>query len=182
VFHPRILGLAFLFSICLFFFIGAHEVPDQFANQEEAHSFTYWLAQVGRFHYLMLHFPIALIVMTVAAECLWFWFSNPLFDHAARFMIAAAAIFAVPTALLGFALSYGEQYEGVSLDLFLWHRYFGLLTTGLAIIAAILRERFARQKFSSLMPYYICLFFLFLSVSLTGAFGGSLAFGIGFRT
>lgn len=139
---------------------------------------AHWLNQIGRFHLLMLHFPIALIVMTVVAEWLWIWYRNPIFDHAARFMILAAAIVAPPTALLGLALGYGQSYDGLSLDLYVWHRYFGLLTAGLAIITAILKERYVREYGPSLTNYYICLFLLFISVSLTGAFGGGLAFGL----
>lgn len=137
-----------------------------------------WLASIGRFHLLFLHFPIAMTVMTVVAEVLWIGFRNPLFTQAARFMILSAAIFAPPTALLGWALGSGQHYEGIQLDLFAWHRFFGGLTAFLAIAAAVLRERCVQQKGSSTSGYYLCLFFLFLSVSLTGAFGGSLAFGL----
>ena len=136
-----------------------------------------WLPAIGRFHLLFLHFPIALTVMTVLAELLWIWFANPLFTHAARFMILAAAVFALPTALLGWALGSGQHFEGVELDLFVWHRYFGFMTAGLAIFAAILRERCVHEKAASAIGYYLCLLLLFISVSLTGAFGGSLAFG-----
>lgn len=124
-----------------------------------ADSFTGWMATIGRFHLIFLHFPIALIVMTVVAECLSIWFDNPLFPQAARFMIVAAAIFAPITALLGLAYGYGQHYEGFSLDLFVWHRYFGLLTAALAIFAAILRERYIRRHSTSLVTYYITLFF-----------------------
>lgn len=141
-------------------------------------SFLGWLAAIGRLHLLFLHFPIALIIMTVVAEWLWIWFANPVFNHAARFMIVAAAAFAIPTALLGLAFGYSQNYEGIALDLYAWHRYFGFLTAGLAVIAAILRERHVKEYSTSLASYYICLFFLFLSVSLTGALGGSLTFGL----
>lgn len=140
--------------------------------------FAHWIEKIGKLHLLFLHFPIALIVMTVLAEWLWIWFANPLFSHAARFMILAAAIFSIPTALLGQIFGYGSNYEGLSLDLYVWHRYFGFLTTGLAIITAILRELYLRKYAYSLTSYYTCLVFLFLSVSLTGAFGGSLTFGL----
>lgn len=141
-------------------------------------SFLGWLAAIGRLHLLFLHFPIALIIMTVVAEWLWIWFANPVFNHAARFMIVAAAAFAIPTTLLGLAFGYSQNYEGIALDLYAWHRYFGFLTAGLAVIAAILRERHVKEYSTSLASYYICLFFLFLSVSLTGALGGSLTFGL----
>lgn len=178
--------LLLLLSISLF--LQAHEghehlssfaADSSFGSQMDISlRFISWLHGIGRFHFLFLHFPIALIVMTAVAELLWLWFKNPLFAHAARFMILSAALFALPTAFLGFAFSYGQHYEGLPLDLFLWHRYFGCFTTGLALIAAILRERYVRQQAASLISYYVCLFFLFISVSLTGAFGGSLTFGL----
>lgn len=184
----RFLIIFFFSTLILWISLQAHEghhLPSLFA--EESDFFTQdavsphaasWLGSIGRFHFLFLHFPIALIVMTVVAEWLWIWFANPLFSHAARFMILSAAIFALPTALLGFALSYEQNYTGISLDLYVWHRYFGFLTAGLAILAAILRERYNRELSASLSSYYVCLFLLFLSVSLTGAFGGGLTFGL----
>lgn len=176
----------FLCFMILYLFLEAHEghLPSDMAlNEAGAGVMTTenslgWLAAIGRFHLLFLHFPIALIVMTVVAEWLWIWFGNPLFTQAARFMILAAAIFAPITALLGLAFGYGQHYEGLSLDLYVWHRYFGLITAGLAILTAILRERYIREKSASVTSYYISLFLLFLSVSFTGAFGGSLTFGL----
>jgi uncharacterized membrane protein len=167
----------FLFIMCLCTFLQAHEGHSSLLMESEL-SLAILLAGIGRFHLLFLHFPIALIVMTVAAESLWIWFANPLFRQAARFMIVAAAIFAPITALLGLAFGYGQHYEGISLDLYVWHRYFGLMTAGLAILAAILKERHVREYSSSSISYYVSLFFLFLSLSLTGAFGGSLTFGL----
>lgn len=186
----RLLGSLFFLILSFSIVLQAHEghhssslfaaEQDFLTDQNKVSSLmTGWLAGIGRFHFIFLHFPIALIVMTVVAEWLWIWFASSLFSHAARFMILSAAIFALPTALLGLALGYGQNYEGISLDLYVWHRYFGFLTAGLAILAAILRERYLQKYSTSLVGYYVCLFLLFLSVSLTGAFGGSLAFGFG---
>ena len=163
-----------LFILSMGIYLQAHEGHEALAT----FSFASWLEGVGRFHLLFLHFPIALIVMTVTAEWLGIWFANPLFNQAARFMILAAAIFAPITALLGLAFGYGQNYTGISLDLYVWHRNFGLLTAGLAILTAILKERYIREYTTSLAAYYLCLFLLFLSVSLAGAFGGSLTFGL----
>lgn len=184
----KIFGGICLLILSLCVFIQAHEGHHSFpsfsadvdflAQEEISNHLAGWLGAIGRFHLIFLHFPIALIVMTVVAEWLWIWSANPLFNHAARFMILAAAMFALPTALLGLAFGYGRNYEGISLDLYVWHRYFGLLTAGLAIITAILKERYVRHHSTSLIGYSICLFLLFLSVSLTGAFGGSLVFGL----
>lgn len=185
-----LLGM-FLLFLGTGFFIQGHEghslgvemlsertSADPFSVGKNTSELASWLTSIGRFHLLFLHFPIALTVMTVVAELLWIWFANPLFTQAARFMLFAAAIFAPPTVLLGWALGSGQHYEGVQLDLYVWHRYFGILTAVLAVSAAVLRERYVQQKSASVIGYYVCLFFLFLSVSLTGAFGGSLAFGL----
>jgi uncharacterized membrane protein len=140
-------------------------------------NYGYMIRWIGQFHLVILHFPIALTVMTVVAEILFFWYRKPVFEQAAYFMIISAAVWAVPTALLGLALSYGAAYQGLQLEIFEWHRYFGSLTVFLAALTAYLRyDYFAKQK-KSLALYYISLFFLFISVSLTGVFGGSLAFG-----
>lgn len=179
-----------IFFLCIgCFFMHAHEGHHSFpplaaetdffvGSSKISNSWVSWINGIGRFHLVFLHFPIALIVMTVLAEFLWIWYRNPVFHHAARVMILAAAVFVVPTVCLGFAYSYGNHYEGLSYDLFVWHRYFGCVTAGLAIIAAILKERYVRESDFSPVSYYACLFFLFFSVSLTGAFGGSLTFGL----
>ena len=177
MFHLRNARWVVLFLLCLGVFAESHEVLSINEGAATGNPVS-WLGWIGRFHLLMLHFPIALIITTIVAEWLWIWFENPLFDHAARFIIVAAAIFAPPTALLGLALSYDQSYSGVALDLLTWHRYFGIVTACLVVVAAILRERYVRQYTLSLTSYYVCLVLLFLCINLTGVFGGSLSFGM----
>jgi uncharacterized membrane protein len=178
-----LLLVSFLITSHAFAHEGHHhasEISDisaLFLSDSQGVPWNQWMSWLGSFHFLILHFPIALIVMTVAAELLWFLFKNPVFDHAARFMILAAAIFAVPTALLGLSLGYGNHYEGELLNLYTWHRAFGLATAALAVVTAILREGYTRHVFYSLTGYYIALAVLFVLVSLTGTFGGEMTFG-----
>lgn len=171
--------MALLFVSALSAHEGHHQVIAESSSSlfgfDSFEAFLHW---IGTFHFVILHFPIALTMMTVAAELLFIWYRKPLFDQAAYFMILAVAIWAPPTALLGYALSYNVVYSGINHDLFLWHRYFGSITAVLAILTAYLRFAYVNQKSQSLTTYYISLFFLFLTVSLTGVFGGSLAFGI----
>jgi uncharacterized membrane protein len=135
-----------------------------------------WL---GNFHPIFLHFPIALIIMTVIAELLFFWSGNTLFDQAARFMIIAAAISAIPTALFGFAFGYDANYEGILANIYWWHRFFGVFTTLLTIVTAILRELHSRKQWDTMKAYYLCLAIIFISVNLTGFLGGEMTFGPG---
>lgn len=129
-----------------------------------------WL---GNLHPIILHFPIALIVMTVISELLFYWYGNPLFDNASRFMIIAAAVTAVPTALLGLAYSYNMQYDETLIIYFWLHRFFGIFSALLAIVTAVLREMEKKKA------YYYCLALLFISVNFAGYLGGVLTFGFG---
>jgi len=133
---------------------------------------------LGNFHPIFLHFPIALIVMTVVSELFFFWYENPLFDQASRFMIIAAAISAIPTALFGFAFGYDAHYEGILANFFWWHRFLGVFSTLLTIATAILRELHSRKQWNTMKAYYICLAIIFISVNLTGFLGGRMTFGL----
>lgn len=132
---------------------------------------------IGKLHPLILHFPIALIVMTVISEGLYFVSRKPLYDHASRFMIIAAALTAVPTALSGLAFGYGVQYEGEMANFFWWHRLSGLSTMCLAVLAATLREAYSEKGWPTLNLYYACLGLVFITVSIAAFLGGTMAFG-----
>lgn len=133
-----------------------------------------WL---GNLHLVFLHFPIALIIMTVVAELLFFIYGADLFNQASRFMIVAAAITVIPTVLFGFAYAYGVSYEGESFIFFSLHEFFGLLTGALTLLTAALKEEYVETRRGSKQIYYGCLFFAFITVNLAGIFGGILTFG-----
>lgn len=131
-----------------------------------------WLQWIGSFHFIFLHFPIALIAMTAVSELLFAWYSNPIFDYSSRFMLIAAAILAFPTALLGLTYSYTASYNGLLADFVWWHMWFGFATAILAIFVAFIRERWGISEL-----YYTCLVLLFLLVNITGFLGGGMTFG-----
>jgi uncharacterized membrane protein len=133
-----------------------------------------WIHWIGGFHPVILHFPIALIVMTCIAELFVGRSQYLLFDHACRFMIFAAALWAIPTVLCGLAYAYDQDYSGVYLSFFWWHRLFGFITAFLAIAATYARETYGRHAL-----YGSLLVLSFISVLVTGFLGGSLTFGIG---
>jgi len=58
-----------------------------------SHNLSYaWLRFIGSYHFIFLHFPIALITVTLLAEWLFIYDPKPLFSNAARFMLASAAL------------------------------------------------------------------------------------------
>lgn len=145
--------------------ILAHE------GHSDMHGLLHW---IGNFHLLVLHFPIALAFTAAAAEVAFQRSKNPVFDHAARVMILATALTAIPTVLFGLALGYEAQYEGILADFYWWHRFCGLLTLMVAFITAYWREYVARDHL-----YITFLTLLVVLITLTGYLGGSLTFGPG---
>ncbi len=132
-----------------------------------------WMKWIGSFHFFFIHFPIALITMTAMSELLFFWFQRPIFDYTSRFMLIAAAVFSVPTALLGLTYSYTTSYSGLLVDFIWWHMWLGIATAVFAILVALIMENLGRSKL-----YYISLVILFLLVNITGYIGGIITWNI----
>ncbi|CDZ80191.1 putative membrane protein [Candidatus Rubidus massiliensis] len=146
---------------------GEQPTVKQFGGRPQS-----WAQWIGGFHFILLHFPLALIAMTGFSELLFAYYHRPIFDYASRFMLIAAAILAVPTALLGLIYSYTATYSGLLADFVFWHMWAGITTAILAIIVALIRERYGITKL-----YYTCLVILFLLVNITGFLGGGMTFG-----
>lgn len=179
-FFLTILMCFMLFQLRAFAHEGHQEEEMQASEKQvEAVNFDKIIKWVGNFHPILLHFPIALITMAAVSELFFFWGGNSFFDQASRFMVLAAAVTVIPTVLTGLAYGYNAQYEGIMATYFWWHRFSGIFTAMLAIITAVIKG-LPPQKFPHLKTiYYVCLFLLFISASVTGFLGGSLTFGIG---
>ncbi len=131
-----------------------------------------WLQWIGSFHFVFVHFPIALIVLTAVAELFYSFSKRPIYDYAARFMLIGAAILTLPTAILGLMYSLTGTYTGHMETLVSLHKWFGITTTLFAIFTAYIREREGRTKL------YLCsIFLLFILVCITAHFGGAMTFG-----
>ncbi len=139
----------------------------QFGGKPE--SFTQWF---GGFHFIILHFPIALINMTAIAEFLYFWTRKSIFDLSATFMLITAAILIVPTAIFGYIYSTTGVYQGLLADFLWWHMWFGISTAVLTILTAYLKI-----KKGPIPLYYILLFIIFFLVNITSMLGGGMTFG-----
>lgn len=176
----KALILSLLGVLCSLFIVG-HEGHHTKSEETEDHrtlqtqpakEVTGKLHWSGRIHFLLLHFPIALMTMSAVSELLFASFSKPLFDYASRFMLISASILAVPTALFGLIYSYLSSYNSFLETLLYWHMWCGIATALFASYVTFLRE----YKGVSL-HYYFALFFLFLLVSMTALLGGRITFG-----
>lgn len=126
-------------------------------------SFSF-LRILGSFHLILLHFPIAFIIMAFIFELIKK-------EYVARLMILLTAITALPTALFGLVLGYNANYQG---DLFIYYRVhmiLGFAISLLSILAVLFRQR-------DRGVYWFSLILLVILVITTGFMGGLLSFFI----
>ncbi len=131
-----------------------------------------WL---GKFHLLLVHFPIALVFAAVLAEVRSIWQRHPLESETTRFCSWLAALTAVPTAALGWLFA-ASGYGRSSPQLLLFHRWLGTTAAGCLVLTALCAELRARRKVRSRQGW-LWLITGILLVSLTGHLGGLLARG-----
>lgn len=101
------------------------------------------LEYVGRFHVLVIHFPIALLLTAAAGELWTMLRRSTVPTSAVRPCLWLGAISAVLAAVLGWLHAMEEQ--GTSLALLSLHRWIGTSAGAFAPVAAILAERDSRR-------------------------------------
>jgi uncharacterized membrane protein len=129
---------------------------------------------IGRFHVLVIHFPIALLLAAALAEAWWMWTGRFGLSPAVRYCVLLGALGALVAAGLGWLRAPYSGYAGNQM-LFL-HRWAGTAAAAVAITAALAYEydaaRQHRTRFSR-----ATLFVSALLVGLSGHLGGSLVYG-----
>jgi uncharacterized membrane protein len=150
------------------------------AHAGGAHESFSLVEYLGRFHPVVIHFPIALMIAAAFAELLNLILRREPFSAAARFLVVLAALAAPVAVSLGWAaestLQFSAEYQGVIET----HEGLALTATGLAIIAAVLSELGRRRNDPRLIQgYRVALLAAAVAVTATGFFGGELVYGIG---
>lgn len=131
--------------------------------------FIYFL---GRFHVLMLHIPIGIIVAVLVLELLSRKEKYRQLQSAAAFLWMSAAVSAVLTVILGYMHFAEGGFDGPSA---LQHRNFG---TALALIITVVAVLRASQFAPNYRPVFLpAAVLLFLITSMTGHYGGNLTHG-----
>jgi uncharacterized membrane protein len=131
----------------------------------------------GRFHPLLIHLPIGILLLAFLFECLSARSKSKALRKAVQPALFLGAIFTVASAITGYFLRQEGGYEQKLADL---HQNFGIATAVLAIAVYALRRR---AKFWFADPVKrkqvrIALFIpLILFLLFTGHWGGSLTHG-----
>jgi uncharacterized membrane protein len=136
------------------------------------------MALISRFHPLLVHFPIALVLAAASAECVVIATTRTVWRTVAVANIRAAAAMGVVTALTGWIFARAPFVDlGPMLE---WHRWLGMAAAAAAIGAALLSLRLYGASRASAFAYRFMLFVTALLVTVTAHSGGTLVWGAGF--
>ena len=136
------------------------------------------VAIIGKFHPLVVHFPIALTFTALLFTLFSMIKRNPRYELIGVRIIYLAAAFSVLSALLGLAAGSGTAYPAILRAYFHWHRIFGISSAIMTPVVAFLAFQFQRREtVSRLWRYRIALFVLSLIIGVTGHLGATLVYG-----
>ncbi len=132
-----------------------------------------WLQPLGRMHPLMLHFPLALLVVLGILQLFRGEFAESGFEKLYRFLLQITALCTVLAALMGLFLSLEEGYTG---EVLAWHKWGGVIISFLAY-AWLSADTYIQQHAWARMGLIPL---LMLGVLATGHLGSSLTHGADF--
>jgi uncharacterized membrane protein/mono/diheme cytochrome c family protein len=135
---------------------------------------------IGQFHPLTTHFPIALLMVALPAELMWTLTQNSSWKATVRFCVMFGAAGAVVTAALGWCDAVFSTQTGTAAQVLLWHRWSGTATAVWAVIAATLSE-VATKRGNPRCLLYGFRFTLAIGavlVGVAGYLGASLIYGL----
>jgi uncharacterized membrane protein len=124
-------------------------------------------------HPVIVHFPIALFIISVVLDLLAIWKSNPTMAKAAYYNLIGAALTA-PVAVASGITAWQWQFEGAKLKgNLLLHLVFGLSTSAMIWLLCGLRFRQQRavQQTPRLIYFWLALAAVLL-IAITGHLGG----------
>jgi uncharacterized membrane protein len=127
---------------------------------------------VGRFHPLLVHLPIGILVLAIAFEWLSEYQRFQILKPAIHTIISLGAITALFSCITGYLLSQNGEYDGATVS---WHQWLGISVTIISFVYVWVRSRseIAAKVFSVVV---------LVLLSITGHLGGSLTHGEDFLT
>lgn len=141
--------------------------------------FIRWL---GRFHPLMVHFPVALLVAAALAEVAWLKTRQAWLVGAVRFCV----LFGAAGALVAGGLGWINASYHTRSALLTTHTWLGTLAALWAVPTALLSERGFRKAgptpirglWTARLPFQLLLFAGVLLISVAAHMGGELVYGV----
>jgi uncharacterized membrane protein len=129
----------------------------------------------GRFHPLLIHFPIALVIVAVAAEAAATATGDERWRTVAVVNVRVGAAFALLAAIAGWRLV--PQLGMDATPLLEWHRWLGTIGAGATLGAALASSAARSRSWRALWIYRIALFGAAALVAIAGHIGAMLVWG-----
>jgi uncharacterized membrane protein len=146
-----------------------------FVLRLDGHAHSDVLQFLGRFHPVLLHLPIGLIILVPALEIAGA--KRPVLREAAEFVLRAALALALPTLTLGYMLAYGAGDTGTAVSRHMWGAI--ALCIGLMLCLLFRRSWAAREQ---TLVYPALLTATLLMLIWTSHQGGSITHGSDYLT
>jgi uncharacterized membrane protein/mono/diheme cytochrome c family protein len=154
---------------------AADSLPSGQTEPEQVTSAGRVVRWLGKFHLLLLHFPIALVFVAGACEVWSVWRRSPVPSEAVRTCLWLGAVAAIPTMALGWL--FAASGNGVSSpQLLTAHRWLGTSAALWLVITAVVSERDTCRQARS-RSVRVLLTAGLVVTALTAHLGGLLAHG-----
>jgi uncharacterized membrane protein len=101
----------------------------------------HWMIPVGRMHPMILHFPIAILILAMVLEFFRFkddYRSQVFYQNFTSNLLLVGLLSATVTVIMGLFLSHEDGYEGSVLQ---WHKWTGIAIVFVASVIYFLRNR-----------------------------------------
>lgn len=137
-----------------------------------------WISEfLGRLHPLMVHFPVALLVVGLFLEGLTLGGRRPGLREGIRWIVLLGSISAVASAILGFILYRVDDYQGSLVDN---HLILGIVTAVMSVLTVWQLLRQQQHGYQHLLYYRGLLFLTVGSLTVAGHLGANLTHGENF--
>jgi uncharacterized membrane protein len=136
------------------------------------------MALAGRLHPLLLHFPIALVIVAALAEVAAIWSGYREWHVLAVANVRAAAVFAVAAAFTGWLLASSSVVDDVRV--LGWHRWIGTTAMVATIGAALATADADDQSLRVRWLFRVALLWAAALVGVAGHLGARLVWGADF--
>ena len=132
------------------------EVLEEVTPGEATHSGGGLLAPVGRFHPLVMHFPIAWLILLAMTETVALVSGNALCSRCAKVLTVLALLSFVPAVATGLILAKAHASDPEFMKLGAWHRNLNI-SSGIVLLAAlVVRFRMSEESTGGRrLPYFM---------------------------
>jgi len=126
-------------------------------------------AFIGRFHPLLVHLPIGILLIAVVFQFLAWRQKSALFEKALNICLLLGSLSAVFSSVTGYLLSQSAAYDE---DVVWWHQWLGITVAAVSVLWYLLQKKRPDSKLMVIAGGII-----FCLLLITGHLGGTLTHG-----